>query len=86
MNLSFTQLKWKILNPKHEILNKFEYLNPKFKTNLSKESFTKERFRRFCHWNFGNLILFSVSDLVFRISIAHKVLRKGGEGVNAIYN
>ncbi len=27
--------EWKILNPKHQILNKFKYLNAKFKTNLS---------------------------------------------------
>ena len=32
----------KILNPKHQTLNKFQYLNSKFKTNLSRESFTKE--------------------------------------------
>ena len=57
----------KILNPKHQILNKFKYLNSKFKTNLSKESFTKERFRRFCHWNFGNLVLFRISDFEFEI-------------------
>ncbi len=30
---------WKILNSKHQILNKSEYLNPKFKTNLYKERF-----------------------------------------------
>ena len=52
--------EWKILNPKHRglcprprkprkglILNKFKCLNSKFKTNLSKESFTKERFAVF---------------------------------------
>jgi len=26
---------WKILNPKHQILNKSKYLNSNFKTNLS---------------------------------------------------
>lgn len=57
----------KITNPKHQIPNKFEYQNSKFKTTLSKESFTKERFRSFCHWNFGNLVLFRISDLGFRI-------------------
>ena len=31
--------RWKIPNPKHQILNKFKYLNSKSKTNLSKESF-----------------------------------------------
>ena len=58
---------WKILNHKHQILNKFEYLNPKFKTNLSKESFTKERVRSFCHWDFGiwYCLVFRISSLGF---------------------
>ena len=91
MNLPFG---WRILNPKHEILNKFK-LNPfrvcgdvgrthensKFKTNLSKQTFTKERFRRFCHWDFGNLILFSFSDLGFRI---YRAITE--EETNAIFN
>ena len=54
----------KILNPKHQILNKSKYLNLKLKTNLSKESFTKERFVVFVIWV---LVLFSISNLEFRI-------------------
>ena len=64
---------WKILNPKHQILNKFKCLNSKIKTNLSKD---KERFRCFCHWIFGNLVLFRISDSEFGICIVH---RGGGE-------
>ena len=53
---------WKILNPKHQILNKSEYLNPKFKTNLY-----KERSRVFCHWDFGiwYCLGFRISSLEF---------------------
>jgi|GEM_PF-1658846 len=77
----------KIPNHKHQISpyracgvvgrahgNKLQITIPKFKTNPSKESFTKERFCCFCHWNFGNLVLFRISDLGFRIYMAHKVL------------
>jgi len=52
---------WKILNPKHQILNKFKCL------------ITKERFRCFCHWNFGNLGLFRILDFKFGIYIVHAV-------------
>ena len=69
---------WEILNPKHQILNKFKFLNQKFKTNLSKGSFTKERFRCFCHWNFGNLGLFRISNFEFGIYIVHAVASNYG--------
>ena len=45
--MNMLNIEWKIPNPKHQILNKFEYLNSKFKTNLSKKSFTKEGFAVF---------------------------------------
>jgi hypothetical protein len=53
----------KILNPKHQILNKFKYLKSKYKTISC-----------FCHCSFGNLGLFRISDLELRIYIIHKVL------------
>jgi len=59
--------KWKIPNPKHQIPNKFEYQNSKFKTNLSLRKVYQRTLRSFCHWNFGNLVLFRISDLGFRI-------------------
>ena len=69
--------EWKILNPKHQILNKFKCLNSKFKTNLSKESFTKERFAVFV---IGILVIwyclgFRISNLGF-ISLLNKQLRR----------
>ncbi len=47
--------KWKILNPKHQTLNKSKYLNPKRKTFL------------FLSFEFWYCVLFSISDLEFRI-------------------
>jgi len=44
-----------ILNPKHQILNKSKYLNSKFKTFM------------FLSLEFRYLVLFSISNLEFRI-------------------
>ena len=74
---------WEILSSKHQILNKSEYLNSKFKTNLSKESFTKETIvfsEGFCEAKkFVFVIGISVIwyCLVFRIS--NLGFNKGGE-------
>ena len=65
---------WEILNSKHQISpyracgvvgrahgNKFQYLNPKFKTNI----FLKKK--AFLIFEFWYLILFRISDLGLRI-------------------
>ena len=59
---------WEILNPKHQILNKFEYLNSKFKTNLYREMNTS----LFLSFRFWYLVLFMISDLEFMIFV-HKI-------------
>jgi len=72
---------WKILNPKHQILNKFKYLSAKFKTNhsLKKKIFFCEAKSLFLSFGFWYLILFSISDLEFRIYIVHRIAIRGGE-------
>jgi len=57
---------WKILNPKHQILNKFQYLNSKFKTNTSLKK------KAFLIFEFWYLVLFRISNLGFRISYLNK--------------
>ena len=56
----------KILNPKHQILNKFQYLNSKFKTNISLKK------KAFLIFEFWYLVLFRISDLELRISHLNK--------------
>ena len=68
--------EWKILNHKHQNLNKFKYLHSKFKTNLSKQIFIKERFAVFV---IGILVIgyclgFRIPNLGF-ISLLNKQLR-----------
>ncbi len=55
---------WKILNPKHQILNKSKYLSSNFKTN---HSLTEKQKSLFLSFGFWYLILFSISSLVLRI-------------------